>query len=171
MQHKVRFDLYRQPTALKQISAWPYGLGIVLAILTVVIFYAGKFLPPELLMLYIFEVIGEFVLHLLALSAIFITTGIILKELGWRNGILMITEDRIQIIGRMEFDLNYDEITRFRYLGRRTLQIRTSSNPVLIRFKESEIRNRIGSLLEERNPGITQLMPGQILPESRDLDN
>ena len=109
--YKVKFDLYREPTDLKQISHWPLGFGIILLGITLFIFYVGKYLPLELFLFYIIELVGEFVLHLIALSTIFISTGIVLERLSWRKGLLTFEKDRILIKGDKEFYLKYDGIT------------------------------------------------------------
>ena len=109
--YKVKFDLYREPTDLKQISKWPLGFGIILLGITLFIFYVGKYLPLELFLFYIIELVGEFVLHLIALSTIFISTGIVLERLSWRKGLLTFEKDRILIKGDKEFYLKYDGIT------------------------------------------------------------
>lgn len=124
--------------------------------LTFLIFYAGEYLPLELLIFYIVEIVGDFVLHLIALSTIFITTGVIIERLGWRNGLLTFSDDRILINGKKEFYLKYDEITRIKYLKYNTLQVRTRYYPVRIKFKELEQLEQAGALIEKMNRGVTQ---------------
>ena len=154
--YQIKFDLYREPTDIKKISHWPLGFGIILLLLTLLIFYFGKFLPLELLIFYFVDIVGEFTLHLIALSTIFISTGLLLRHLSWRKGILTITEDRILISGDKDFYLKYDGITRLRYLKQNTLQIRTRYYPVKIKFEQYDQLEHISNLLEKENKGITQ---------------
>lgn len=157
--YKVKYDLYREPTDLKQISKWPLGFGLILLTLTLFILYLGDLLPLELYLFYLIEVVGDINLHLLALSTIFITMGIILERLSWRSGELLILEDRILINGKKEFYLKYDGITRVKYLKSNILQVRTRYFPVRIKFKKLEHIEKIVSLLEKKNKGVTQKSP------------
>jgi hypothetical protein len=153
---KIKFDLKKDPTNLKQISHWPLGFGILLAFLTFFLFYAGRHMPMELFILYLVELVGEFIMHLLALSTIFITTGLLLRELSWRKGYVTIDEDRLLITGDRDFYLKYDRISEMRHLRKKTLQIRTRYFPVRIRFEELEEMNKTRSLLEKKSPAIIQ---------------
>lgn len=154
--YPIKFDLYREPTDLKQISHWPLGFGIILLVLIFLIIYLSKYLPLELQIFYFIEIVGEFTLHLIALSVIFISTGLLLRHLSWRKGTLTITEDRAVISGNKEFYLKYDGITRLRYLKKNTIQIRTRYYPVRIKFQHHDQMEHIGNLLEKKNNGITQ---------------
>lgn len=153
----VKFDLHKEPTDLKQISKWPLGFGIILLGLTIFIFYLEEYLPIELFPFYIAEIVGEFVLHLITLSVIFISTGIVLKRLGWRKGQLTFLEDRILIKGSKDFYLKYDGITQVKLLNNKTLQIRTRYYPVRIRFRDLKHLEETSLLIENKKNGVIQL--------------
>ncbi len=153
--YKIKFHLYRKPTDLKQISYWPLGFGILLILLIIFIVYLSGYLSLELKIFYFLEIVGNSIFHLIALSTIFISTGLLLGHLSWRKGTLTIAEDRILIKGKKEFYLKYDDISRLKHLKNNTVQIRTIHYPVQIKFRNQQQMEDICNFLEEKNNGIT----------------
>jgi hypothetical protein len=98
---------------------------------------------------------GKELFHLIALSPIFISTGLLLRHLSWRKGILTIAEDRILIKGKKELYLREDYISRLKHLKKEAVQIRTIHYTVQIKFLKQQQMEYVCNFLEEKNNGIT----------------
>ena len=154
--YKVKFNLYLNPSNIKKIALWPTGFGILMLILTVFPYLLTRYFPLEISLLYIQIIDFSIAIHFLLLSIIFLITGYILDLLGWRNGVLILKDSSLEIKGSKQVNLNYIDILRFKYEGSKSIQVRSRSNPVSIKFKSAKDKQAVFALLENKTEGAMQ---------------
>lgn len=134
--YQIKFELKYEPTNLRQIAKWPFWFGISLFVLTFLIISMGQFLPIELYGVYLFELVGEFTLHLITLGTISTSVGLILEKLSWRRGQLKFDDESIEIIGKKSVNIPFDTILSVLRTdsSRRVIHINTTHYNVKFKF-------------------------------------
>jgi hypothetical protein len=149
--YSTRFELKYEPTNLKQIAKWPYWFGIILFLLTAFIFMLGQYLPLELYVVYIFELVDELIFHLLTLGTISTALGYVLDKLSWRKGKLTYSNDSVIISGKKSVYFKFDSILDLTFdNSKRMIDLNTKYYRAKIKFSQINNFEVIKTLLNER---------------------
>ncbi|MEM6525638.1 MAG: hypothetical protein AAGF85_01480 [Bacteroidota bacterium] len=150
--YPVKFELKYEPTNLKQIAKWPYWFGIILFLLTVLVVMLGQFLPLELYTLYLFELVGKLMLHLITLGTISTVLGLILDRLSWRRGNLTFNEDGLDIHGKKSVNMPFHTFKSILQTNssKRLIQIDTTHYNAKFKFKRQRDFEILRTLLDKQ---------------------
>ncbi|MTI41966.1 hypothetical protein [Fulvivirga lutimaris] len=150
--YQVKFELKYEPTDLKQIAKWPYWFGITLLLLVFLIISISTFLPLDLLVVYLFEIIGEFTLHLLAIGIFSTLTGHFLDKLSWRRGQLKFDNECIDLVGKKSVNIPFDTILSILRAdsSKRVIHINTTHYNAKFKFELLRDFKTIKALLDQR---------------------
>jgi len=154
---KIKFDFFRKPTRLKSISYWPLGFGVILISMGLGLFYGFSYLPLELKLFYLVEIVSRYNIHLFSLGAISIFIGYILTFFSWRKGSVILDEQYIMIKSQKDFIIKYDEILRLKYLKKNLIEIRSRYDSMRVKFENDKSLNIVWDQIESKTEGIIQL--------------